>query len=183
MFNRLSIQVKLTFLVSFCLLVIVVVSTNASMMQAASSSVVVKHASTAMLRESSEQRLLAIGESKGQQIQRHFTDAYMYARSSASQILFLREQAQKTPLESDDLRKDIVSNLGDALKKNRSLLGIYAVFEPNALDDKDSSFIDDEKHGSNSQGRFSTYWAEDSSGKLIHGTLSEKKIIRYYANH
>jgi len=176
LFSRLSIQLKITLLAGLCLLTIVAVLVLASVIQAARSANLVKHASSAMLQESAQLRMSARGESQSLQMQRYFMDAYQYGRGAATQVLFIREQAEKRFLDAFDLREDLTRHVRSALEANRSLLGIYVVFEPNALDGKDDLFADQENLGSNEKGRFSIYWAQGDNGELSAEAMKEADL-------
>ncbi|HLA31873.1 MAG TPA: methyl-accepting chemotaxis protein [Pseudomonas sp.] len=176
LFNRLSIQLKITLLAGLCLLAIVAVLVSASVIQASRNASLVKQASSAMLKESAQQRMEARAESQALQMQRYFMDAYQYGRGAATQVLFIREQAEKRFLDAFDLREDLNRQVRSALQANRSLLGIYLAFEPNGLDGKDELFLDQDNLGSNDKGRFAVYWAQAKSGELSSETLSEKML-------
>ncbi|MFP6799296.1 MAG: methyl-accepting chemotaxis protein [Pseudomonas sp.] len=176
LFSRLSIQLKITLLAGLCLLAIVAVLVSASVIQASRSARLVKQASTAMLQESAQLRMSARGESQALQIQRYFMDAYQYGRGAATQVLFIREQAEKRFLDAFDLREDLTRQVRSALEANRSLLGIYVAFEPNALDGKDELFADQENLGSNDKGRFSIYWSQGDNGELSSEAMTEENL-------
>jgi methyl-accepting chemotaxis protein len=176
LFSRLSIQLKITLLAGLCLLAIVAVLVSASVIQASRSASLVKQASSSMLQESAQLRMSARGESQALQMQRYFMDAYQYGRGAASQVLFIREQAEKRFLDAFDLREDLVRQARSALEANRSLLGIYVVFEPDALDGKDELFTDQDNLGSNDKGRFSIYWSQNSSGELSSESNTEEDL-------
>lgn len=129
-----------------------------------------------MLEESAQLRMEARGEAQALQMQRYFMDAYQYGRGAASQVLFIREQAEKRFLDAFDLREDLSRQIRSSLEANRSLLGVYAVFEPNALDGKDELFIDQESLGSNDKGRFSIYWSQDANGELSAEAMKEESL-------
>lgn len=145
LFNRLSIQWKITLLAGICLLAIVAVLVSASVIQAGRNATLVKQASTEMLEESARLRMSARGEAQALRMQRHFMDAFQYGKGTAKQVLFIREQAEKRFLDAFDLREDLTRQIKSALEANRSLLGIYVAFEPNALDGKDELFVGDRK--------------------------------------
>ncbi len=176
LFSRLSIQLKITLLAGLCLLAIVAVLVSASVIQASRSANLVKQASSAMLQESAQLRMSARGESQALQMQRYFMDAYQYGRGAATQVLFIREQAEKRFLDAFDLREDLTRQVRSALEANRSLLGIYVAFEPNALDGKDDLFADQENLGSNDKGRFSIYWAQGDNGELSAEAMKEADL-------
>lgn len=176
LFSRLSIQWKITLLAGFCLLAIVAVLVSASVIQSSRSAAVVKKTSSQMLDDSAQLRMSARGESQALHIRRYFMDAYQYGRGAATQVLFIREQAEKRFLDAFDLREDLSRQIRSALEGNRSLLGIYVAFNTNALDGKDELFIDQEALGSNDKGRFSVYWSQSESGELTFEAMSEESL-------
>lgn len=176
LFSRLSIQLKITLLAGLCLLAIVAVLVSASVIQASRSATLVKKASSSMLEESAQLRMTARGESQALHMQRYFMDAYQYGRGAATQVLFIREQAEKRFLDAFDLREDLNRQISSALKANRSLLGIYVVFEPNALDGKDDLFVDQDSLGSNDKGRFSIYWSQGDNGEPSAEAMKEADL-------
>ena len=176
LFNRLSIQWKITLLAGICLLAIVAVLVSASVVQAGRNATLVKQASTAMLEESARLRMSARGEAQALRMQRYFMDAFQYGKGAAKQVLFIREQAEKRFLDAFDLREDLTRQVKSALEANRSLLGIYVAFEPNALDGKDELFVDQEAIGSNDKGRFSLYWAQKAQGEISISAMKEESL-------
>jgi methyl-accepting chemotaxis protein len=176
LFNRLSIQFKITLLAGLCLLAVVVVLVGSSVLQASRSSELVKNASSTMLEESARLRMQAQGEAQALQMQRYFMDAYQYGRGAATQVLFIREQAEKRFLDAFDLREDLTRQVRTALEANRSLLGIYVAFVPNGLDGKDELFIGQEEMGSNDKGRFSLYWAQNDQGEMALEAMTEESL-------
>lgn len=60
-----------------------------------------------------------------------------------------------------------------ALQANPDLLGLSLVFEPNALDNKDSLFAGKAELGSNETGRFALYWSQPRAGQLTAMALPE----------
>ncbi|HCF2342642.1 methyl-accepting chemotaxis protein [Pseudomonas paraeruginosa] len=174
--RRLSIQWKITLLAGLCLLGVVALLVGLSVYRMQHSSVLVKSASTQMLDESARLRLAARGELQALRIQRYFMDAFQYGKGFSRQILFLRDQAQKRFLDAYDLREDLTRQVRTALAANPEVLGLYVVFEPNALDGKDELFVDQPALGSNDQGRFSLYWAQATPGQLESESMVESEL-------
>ncbi len=129
-----------------------------------------------MLDESARLRLEARGELQALRIQRYFMDAFQYGKGFSRQILFLRDQAQKRFLDAYDLREDLTRQVRTALAANPEVLGLYVVFEPNALDGKDELFVDQPALGSNDKGRFSLYWAQATPGQLESESMIESEL-------
>ncbi len=174
--RRLSIQWKITLLAGLCLLGVVALLVGLSVYRMQHSSVLVKSASTQMLDESARLRLEARGELQALRIQRYFMDAFQYGKGFSRQILFLRDQAQKRFLDAYDLREDLTRQVRTALAANPEVLGLYVVFEPNALDGKDELFVDQPALGSNNKGRFSLYWAQATPGQLESESMIESEL-------
>ncbi|HBN8595480.1 TPA: methyl-accepting chemotaxis protein [Pseudomonas aeruginosa] len=174
--RRLSIQWKITLLAGLCLLGVVALLVGLSVYRMQHSSVLVKSASTQMLDESARLRLEARGELQALRIQRYFMDAFQYGKGFSRQILFLRDQAQKRFPDAYDLREDLTRQVRTALAANPEVLGLYVVFEPNALDGKDELFVDQPALGSNDKGRFSLYWAQATPGQLESESMIESEL-------
>ncbi|WP_263141920.1 methyl-accepting chemotaxis protein [Pseudomonas sp. RIT-PI-AD] len=175
-FNRLSIQWKITLLAGLCLMGIVTLLVGASLYQGERSTELVKRASGQMLDEAAKQRLQARAELQALRVQSYFTDAYQYGKGFSRQVLFLREQAEKRFLDAYDLREDMVRQVRSSLENNPGLLGLYVVFEPNALDGKDALFANVAELGSNDKGRFSLYWSQPKAGQLLSEAMEESEL-------
>ena len=175
-FSRLTIQWKITLLAGLCLLVIVTLLVGTSLYQARDSAAMVKHSSSEMLEQAAQLRMQARAEAQALEIQRYFMDAYQYGKGFSRQVLFLRAQAEKRFLDAFDLREDMTRQVRTALEGNPDLLGLYVVFEANALDGKDELFTGQEALGSNEQGRFSLYWSQAKVGELEAATLKEEEL-------
>ncbi|MCY1492261.1 Methyl-accepting chemotaxis protein McpU [compost metagenome] len=174
--NRLSIQWKISLLAGLSLLAIVTLLVGASLYQSRSSAELVQGASSQMLEESAVQRMQARGETQALRIQRYFMDAYQYGKGFSRQVLFLRDQAEKRFLDAYDLREDLTRQVRTALDANPALLGLYVVFEPNALDGKDELFVNQGELGSNDQGRFALYWSQSTPGQLDAEAMAEELL-------
>ncbi|MBC9251029.1 chemotaxis protein [Pseudomonas alcaligenes] len=173
---RLSIQWKITLLAGLCLIAIVTLLVGASLYQSQHSAKLVKHSSSAMLEESARLRMGARGELQGIRIQRYFMDAYQYGKGFSRQVLFTKDQAEKRFLDAFDLREDLTRQVRTALEANTTLLGLYVVFEPNALDGKDELFTGQAELGSNDKGRFSLYWSQSTPGQLESESMNEDQL-------
>ncbi|WPC03259.1 methyl-accepting chemotaxis protein [Pseudomonas benzenivorans] len=174
--SRLSIQLKISLLAGLCLIFIVTLLVGTSLLQSTRSAALVRDSSSAMLKDSAKLRLQARGELQAIRIQRYFMDAYQYGKGFSRQILFLRDQAEKRFLDAFDLREDLTRQVRSSLEANPALLGLYLVFEPNALDGKDELFAEQAELGSNDQGRFSLYWAQPSPGQLESVSMNEEML-------
>lgn len=174
--NRLSIQNKIALLAGLCLLAIVTLLVSASIIQSKRSAELVKASSTAMLDESAKQNMQSLGKLQATRIQSYFMDNYQYGMGFSRQILFLRDQAEKRFLDAFDLREDLTRQIGNALQGNPALLGLYVVFNENALDGKDEIFKNQAEVGSNDSGRFSVYWSQGTPGQTESEPMTEESL-------
>ena len=176
MFNRLSIQFKLTALAGLCLFVVVSLLVLVSQFYAARSSEVVKDTSFTMLGDSAQLRLQARAEAQAQSIRSEFLEVYLYGTGLAKQVDLLRGQQNSGILSAQELREALTTVLGDALKTRPESLGIYMAFERNALDGQDADFIDEEAASSNLTGRFALYWSQSEPGAFESEVVTEEEL-------
>lgn len=178
MFNRLSIQLKITALAGLCLLAIVTLLVGASLYQAKRSGEVVKQTSSNMLEQSAELRLQTSGEAQALRIQRDFMSAYHYGLGLAGQVKLLSEHQARGAISARELRQELVEVVGKALKARPDLLGLYIAFEPNALDGQDRQFINAEEESSNASGRFALYWSQGEPGTFDFESMTEEELTK-----
>lgn len=162
-FARVSIKWKITLLAGFCLLCTVLLLVGTSLYRMDTSLELVKSANSQMLEAAARARMEARGEQQAETTQRFFSDIYHYGNQFSRQVQQLREQATKHGADPRELRKDLNQLVHDGLKANPSLLSLYVVFAPDALDGQDARFRDESISGSNEKGRFASYWSQKDS--------------------
>ncbi len=168
--RRLSIQWKITLLAGLCLLAVVALLVATSLIQSRRSAEQVFTANTELLDQSARLRLQAHAETQSLRIQRYFMDAYQYGNGFARLVQVLRARG------GDQLRSDLVKEAGAALAGNPDLIGLYLVFQPDALEHQDARFRGQAKLGSNEQGRFSLYWSREDSGEVASEAMPESML-------
>ncbi|MNM62313.1 Methyl-accepting chemotaxis protein McpS [compost metagenome] len=168
--RRLSIQWKITLLAGLCLLAIVALLVATSLTQARRSAALVNQANTEMLDHSARLRLQAHAETQALRIQRYFMDAYQYGNGFARLAQVLKARG------GDDLRATLTREARAALAGNPDLIGLYLVYQPNALDQQDSRFVGQDATGSNDSGRFSLYWSQPTPGTLAAEAMPESML-------
>ena len=77
-----------------------------------------------------------------------------------------RQLQHQGNLTRQQLRQELSTQLHQALIDKPDLLGLYVIFEPDALDGADAGFADKPDLGSNETGRFSLYWVQSKPGEL-----------------
>ncbi|OCT27942.1 chemotaxis protein [Pseudomonas putida] len=168
--RRLSIQWKITLLAGLCLLAVVALLVATSLIQSRRSAEQVFTANTELLDQSARLRLQAHAETQSLRIQRYFMDAYQYGNGFARLVQVLRARG------GDQLRSDLVKEAGAALAGNPDLIGLYLVFQPDALEHQDARFSGQAELGSNEQGRFSLYWSREDSGEVASEAMPESML-------
>ncbi|MBH3459682.1 HAMP domain-containing protein [Pseudomonas putida] len=168
--RRLSIQWKITLLAGLCLLAVVALLVATSLIQSRRSAEQVFTANTELLDQSARLRLQAHAETQSLRIQRYFMDAYQYGNGFARLVQVLRARG------GDQLRSDLVKEAGAALAGNPDLIGLYLVFQPDALEHQDARFRGQAELGSNEQGRFSLYWSREDSGEVASEAMPESML-------
>ena len=164
-FNQ-SIQSKITLLTSIGLIMVVGLLVGLSLHQTRTSNERVKEASGRMLSEAASLNLQAQSQVQALQIQRSFTRTHEYGQGLARHLLYLREHASRGELSAESLRAELTSELRKALEQRPDVLGLYLIFQPNALGGQDADFRGRNDIGSNDAGRFALYWLQAKPGQL-----------------
>ncbi|MEE9102756.1 methyl-accepting chemotaxis protein [Pseudomonas nitroreducens] len=160
----LNIQRKIVLLAGLCLTLVVTLLVGLSLYQNQQSTARVKDASRQMLAGAAQTNLQAQGKVQALQLQRLFLRTYDYGLGVSRQLLSLRAQSARGEIDARALRQRLTHELRDAIAEKADLLGLYLVFEPQALDNADAQFHGDAEAGSNETGRFSVYWVRGEGG-------------------
>ncbi|MNZ45693.1 Methyl-accepting chemotaxis protein PctC [compost metagenome] len=147
-------------------MLIVALLVGLSLYQAGNSSEQVKHASSTMLASAAESHMQALAKVQALQVQRTFMQTHEYGQGLSRYLLYLRQRAQHGELAPQQLRQELTRQLRQALIDKPDLLGLYVIFEANALDGADSRFAGQAELGSNEAGRYALYWVQSTPGEL-----------------
>ncbi|MDF3203183.1 methyl-accepting chemotaxis protein [Pseudomonas sp. 1912-s] len=162
----LTIQSKIALLAGLCLLLVVGLLMSLSLYQTHQSSQHVAQASSEMLAVAAREHMQALGQVQAMQVQRTFMQTHEYGQGLSRYVRYLRQLQQQGKLTRPQLRQELNTQLHQALIDKPDLLGIYVIFEANALDGDDAQFIDQAAVGSNEAGRFAQYWVQATPGEL-----------------
>ncbi|XLM12851.1 methyl-accepting chemotaxis protein [Pseudomonas sp. PLMAX] len=162
----LTIQSKITLLAGLCLVLVVGLLMGLSLYQTHQSSQQVARASSDMLADAAKEHMQALGKVQAMQVQRTFMQTHEYGQGLSRYLLYLRQLQQQGNLTRQQLRQALSTQLHQALIDKPDLLGLYVIFEPDALDGADAGFADKPDQGSNETGRFSQYWVQGNPGEL-----------------
>ncbi len=181
MFDTLSIRLKIVLLSGLCLLGVIALVVGMNIYNTAQNNALVSDSSSRMLTASVQQLLQAKAAEQAVQLQRTFGDSLVALTALADQVKDLRTLAAKRSLEPGALREELNQSLKTAFERNSKVLGIWMSFEPNALDGKDSEFVDDKARVSNDKGRFSSYWSR-AGGEGLNTIMVEEDLNKTTLN-
>ena len=162
----LTIQSKITLLAGLCLVLVVGLLMGLSLYQTHQSSQQVARASSDMLADAAKEHMQALGKVQAMQVQRTFMQTHEYGQGLSRYLLYLRQLQHQGNLTRQQLRQALSTQLHQALIDKPDLLGLYVIFEPDALDGADAGFAAKPDLGSNETGRFSLYWVQSKPGEL-----------------
>nr|WP_201190515.1 methyl-accepting chemotaxis protein [Pseudomonas fluorescens] len=162
----LTIQSKIALLAGLCLLLVVGLLMGLSLYQTHQSSQQVAQASSEMLADAAREHMQALGKVQAMQVQRTFLQTHEFGQGLSRYLLYLRQLQHQGTLTRQQLRQALNTQLHQALNDKPDLLGLYVIFEPDALDGGDAAFAGNADLGSNEKGRFSLYWVQSKPGEL-----------------
>jgi methyl-accepting chemotaxis protein len=162
----LTIQSKIALLAGLCLLLVVGLLMGLSLYQTHKSSRQVAEASGEMLADAAREHMQALGKVQAMQVQRTFMQTHEFGQGLSRYLLYLRQLQHQGRLSAPQLRQELNTQLHQALIDKPDLLGLYVIFEPDALDGADTGFANQAALGSNENGRFSLYWVQSKPGEL-----------------
>ncbi|MGQ7818953.1 chemotaxis protein [Pseudomonas sp. A46] len=162
----LSIQSKITLLASLCLILVVGLLVGLSLYQTRASTERVKDSSAQLLAEAARLNLESQGKVQALRIQQGFTRTHEYGLGLARHLLYLREGAAQGGMTAEQLRGSLAGELRKAVEQRPELLGLFLIFQPDALDGRDAEFRGRGDLGSNDAGRFALYWLQARPGEL-----------------
>jgi methyl-accepting chemotaxis protein len=163
--NLQSIQAKIAVVAGACLLVTASILVGYSVYSATASQQLVTAKVTTLVEESTLSQLQATANSQATSISRRIEEGLSAARAIANAA-----SAAKT-FDIDNNHKTLdrfVFNrmLVEVLKNNPDLNGTYSCWAPNAFDNSDIQFRNDNDGNNAKTGRFTPYWTRDAQGKI-----------------
>ncbi|MDY0832859.1 methyl-accepting chemotaxis protein [Pseudomonas sp. AN3A02] len=181
MFDTLSIRLKIVLLSGLCLLGVIALVVSMNLYQTNQNDELISNSSSRMLTDSVQNLLQAKAAEQASQLQKTFGESLLVVTALADQIKDLRTLAGKRSLDAAALREELNHSLKTAFDRNSKVLGIWLSFEPNALDGKDSEFVNDAARVSNEKGRFSSYWSR-AGGEGLNTVMVEDDLTKTTLN-
>ncbi|MFR9718997.1 methyl-accepting chemotaxis protein [Aeromonas diversa] len=173
--NALSVQWRITLSAGVCLLLLSVSLISFSLYQgdALKSRIDARMAESA--RTAAQDVMQSQGVAQSARVTAYLDESFYRASLLAQGILFQRKNAQDNFMHSEALRGALNQLLHESLTAAPNLLGVYGVFEPDALDAEDANYVGSSALGSNEKGRFSVYWARGKEG-IVAEPMSEEDL-------
>lgn len=181
MFQSLSIRLKIVLLAGLCLIAVVATVVGMNLYQARTNNQMVGAFSEEMLTRSVEKLLLAQAAEKAATLQKTYSADLTLAQDMAEQVGQLSSAGSRHGLDKATLREEANRALELGFKRNPDVLGVWAVFEKDAFDGQDASFVNDQAHGSNETGRFSSYWSR-YDGSDSNTAIEEEDLVKSEIN-
>jgi len=177
MLQSLSIRLKIVLLAGLCLVAVVATVVGMNLYQSRQNNALVSDSSERMLTSSVEKLLLAQAAEKAASLQKAYSADLMLASDVAEQIAQLSSAGKRHEFSASALREEANRALEVSFKRNRDVLGIWAVFERDAFDGNDAGFVADLAHGSNETGRFGSYWSR-YDGTDSNTAIDEDDLVK-----
>jgi methyl-accepting chemotaxis protein len=173
--NSLSIQSKIMLLASLCLITVVGLLVSLSLQQTRTSTEGAKDFASQMLSQAAKRTLQDKAQIQALQVQNGFNSAYQLASGLGRQVLYLRERAKQGE-QALATRQSLTAELRKAAQDHPEILGLFLIFQPNALDSNDAAFKGNADLGSNDAGRFAVYWLQPTPG-VLQAVPGDEKLL------
>lgn len=170
MLDALSIRLKIVLLSGLCLLGVIGLIVSMNLYQGNQNNRFISASSSKMLTDNGENLLQAKAAEQASNMQRVFSNSLLLISALSDQAANLRSMATKRGLPATTLREELNQSVKTTFEHNPQILGFWLVYEPNALEGKDSEFVNDAARASNESGRFGSAWnrgAGQSTNLLI----------------
>lgn len=175
MLDALSIRLKIILLSGLCLLGVIGLIVSLNLYQSNQNNRLISTSSSKMLTESGEALLLAKAAEQTGNLQRVFGNSLLLITALSDQAAHLRNMAAQRGLPAATLREELNQSLKATFERNPQILGLWLVFEPNALEGQDSAFANDAARASNETGRFASAWNR-GAGESVNILIPESDL-------
>ena len=158
MLDALSIRLKFVLLSGLCLLGVIGLIVGMNLYQGNQNNQLISTSSSTMLTDSGKTLLLARAAEQAKNLQGEFARSRQIITAFSDQAAGLRTMAAQRGLAAATLREELNLALKTTFERNPEILGLWLVYEPDALDGKDSEFVSDAARAANENGRFASAW-------------------------
>ncbi|MEG8232467.1 methyl-accepting chemotaxis protein [Pseudomonas orientalis] len=175
MLDALSIRLKFVLLSGLCLLGVIGLIVGMNLYQGNQNNRLISTSSSKMLTDSGETLLLARAAEQAKNLQGEFARSRQIISAFSDQAAGLRTMAAQRGLAAATLREELNLALKTTFERNPEILGLWLVYEPDALDGKDSEFVNDAARAANENGRFASAWNR-GAGQAMNILIPESDL-------
>ncbi|HUE90515.1 MAG TPA: methyl-accepting chemotaxis protein [Pseudomonas sp.] len=175
MFGAMSIRLKIVLLSGLCLLGVMGLIVGMNLYQSNLNKQMISQSSSQMLIGSGENLLLAKAAEQAANLQKTFGTGLTVITALADQANDLRNMANNRGLTAAALREELNQSIKTTFERNPGVLGVWLVYERNALDGKDAEFAHDTARASNESGRFASAWNR-GTGQVMSLQINESDL-------
>ncbi len=170
-----SIQGRITWLAGLCLLLVSSVLIGLSLYQARQDSQTIGHDSGELFAASARHNLETQGQVQALLIRARLQNNLLLGEGLSRTVQTLRAQQRQGILDPAALRNALNQAMAETLGAHPELLGLFLVFQPDALDAADAQFAAREDLGSNETGRFALYLLQN--GKETQRVIGTEQVL------
>lgn len=175
--NHLSIRWKVSLISALVLTLVVTIMAVVSIRSSYTTQLQVNQQALDILTTRAENTIKLASQNQALNVNKVFNSVVSHTEMIVRQSQTFRKQFTENKIDANTLRENLVTLLYDSTKDFTDYLGIYIGYEPDQLDNEDTSFIDSSDYGSNSAGRFGTYWARTPDGEIVSEILTEEDLL------
>ncbi|MDN3680615.1 methyl-accepting chemotaxis protein [Vibrio tapetis subsp. quintayensis] len=174
-----TVKWKIMTLSGLCLLVTALLLVSFSVNNAKENQQTIRQQSSESVIDKSRKLLSSEATLVAREITNYLSEAQFRAEMLVSSALVLKDSADYNDTPSEELRISQDDMIRKSVEQFSTIQAAYLVFEPNALDQKDSEFAGADYAASNELGRFASNWAISLDGNkalqniLYEGIISE----------
>ncbi len=177
MFNAVSIRLKIVLLSGLCLLGVIALIVGINLYETNQNHKLISASSSRTLTASVQDLLQTKAAEQAAYVQKTFSESLMAVTALADQVKDLHTMGTRHSIDAATLREALNQSTKTTFERNTKVLGVWLSFDPNALDGKDSDFINDTARGSNDAGRFSIYWTR-TGGAGANSVMAEADLVK-----
>ena len=172
-----SILTRLMALNSVCLLVAIAVLVGYALYSASQSQALVRERTLPIVNTNAQMKMVTGAQTAVERFSHLIDTAATSTHDLAVNALGLKNRGNLLANDAAQTRRLLSHQLRQVAESRPEFTGTSTVFEPNALDNQDSQFVNNLDSGSNDIGRFSDYYDRNAKGELLHEPILDKYNI------
>ncbi len=177
-----SVKTKIAVLAGFCLIAMTVATSVANYSFTTKNNNFVEQNVSTILDAKTNDYVREIAGRQAGLIQAEFDQALQVARTQALRFSSTVSEKDHGGVEFTQVRNYFNEMLEFFLEANPKFNGTYSAWEPEAMDGNDAAFAGKKETGSDSTGRFLSYWTRDAKGNIEVQPLVEYDSRELHAN-